>query len=746
MKAQVDDLLPMNDASDADTARATSSRAARLIHLLALPLAQSALIAAALFVLLDGARRDFHVPLGFVSDGIWFLAQAKSTVDNGWWWWNPNIGAPHGLDEVAYPSNSTVDQALVWLVSRFVPEAFAAVNVTWMLLVVFSGLTATWCSRALGASTAAAFAVGTLFALTPYALYRHIDHFALVIYLVPFACAAALWLATGAPHQSWGRRNRIVTFGGLVLLGLDYVYYAFFGAFCILVGAAIGYLVKRERRVLASGALCLAIITGATVVNLAPTFYSWYRHGPPLIVREKVPAEAEVYGLKIRHLLSPVYPNRLLPFNRWVEREGTARFPNDNENWTARLGMVGTAGFLGLLVVLFVPDVRTRHAPLLRAASRLTAAALLLGTVGGFGVMFNLAVSADIRGYNRISVFITFFSLLAVAIAVDRLCTRPRARLIAMSIIGVIGVTDQGQASRALNDRHASIASEVADLRSMVGALERVLPSGAMVFQLPVRTYMSESDFGRMKQYDQFKPYLVSNALRFSYPAFSNEQVRWQQALTRLDMSTLGSRLAAEGFAVVLVDRFGYEDGATAVAGALRRTVGDDRVIVSTERFLAVDIRALADGRPAADPALAPPLTPSMTPCPPTASLVPMVSIANQVDEIGESRPPWGALGAQVRGAQEWKISGWAVDAPSRAPAAGVDVVIDRMVFATTYGTHRGDVAQYFKRPNYRDTGFAAIIPANALAAGEHWLSIRVVTADARCYFESAGVRVTALQ
>ena len=49
--------------------------------------------------------------------------QSKSTVDNGWWWFNPMLGAPFGLDELAFPANSNVDQAIVWAVSRFVRNA-----------------------------------------------------------------------------------------------------------------------------------------------------------------------------------------------------------------------------------------------------------------------------------------------------------------------------------------------------------------------------------------------------------------------------------------------------------------------------------------------------------------------------------------------------------------------------------------------------------------------------------------------
>ncbi len=742
MTVRASDLAPTIDAASTAVPRARST-----IRTLAFPLVQAALIVIALWVLLEGWHRDLRVPLGFVSDSLWYLAQSKSTVDNGWWWWNPRLGAPYGLDEVSFPSNSTVDQGLVWLVSRVVPDAFAAINVTWVVLVVLSGLSATWCIRALGASSASAFAAGTLFALSPYALYRNIDHFALVIYLVPFACAAALWLAAGEPHQTWGRTQRPVIFGGCVLLGLNYVYYAFFGSFCILVGALIGYLIGRETRVLASGVLCVALIIGSTAVNLSPTFYSWYQNGQPLIVREKVPAEAETYGLKIRHLVSPVFPHRIPAFNSWVEKEAAARFPNDNENWTARLGIVGTVGFLGLLALLFIPDARRRGVPLLEGASRLTLAALLLGTVGGFGVVFNLFVSSDIRAYNRISVFITFFSLLAVVTTVDRLVKSPRPRTAALAVILLVGLADQGQATRRINERHAAIASEVTGLRTFVGTLERALPADAMVFQLPVRAYMSESDFGLMKQYDQFKPYLVSKALRFSYPAFSNEQVRWQQAMTRLDPPTLASRLAAQNFSAVLVDRYGYEDQGAAMIAGLRRSVGDGRVIVSTDRFVVVDIRALSGRAPAASASREPlALTLSMTPCPPPPSLAPMVSVGDQVDQIGESRAPWTAGGAQIRRSRDSKVSGWAVDGPKRAPAAGVDVVVDRMVFPATYGTHRDDVAQYFRQPNYRDTGFTATIPANAIPPGEHFLSIRVVTADGRCYFQSPGFRVTSVE
>jgi hypothetical protein len=486
---------------------------------------------------------------------------------------------------------------------------------------------------------------------------------------------------------------------------------------------------------LLTGALCISIVTGSTLVNLAPSFYSWHVNGRPLILRDKVPAESEIYGLKIRQLISPVYPHFIGPFRRWVDGEAAARFPNENENWSSRLGLIGTLGFLGLLSLLFVPDTRvSRTIASLRGASRLTLAGLLLATVGGFGTVFNLFVSADIRAYNRISPFIAFFSLFAVVIAVDALFIRHRARIVAAAVILAVGIADQGQATQSLNKRYGDIAAEVSRLQATIETLERALPDGAMVLQLPFRTYMNESDVGRMKRYDHFKPYLASRHLRFSYPALSNEQVRWQQAAARLDLRTLASRLAGQGFSAVLIDRYGYEDDGRAVTTSLLRIAGDTRVLLRTERFVAVDISGLHNAADDAGSMESVPLTLSVPRC----SGEPLAKI----DQIGDTFAPFSDVGAQISSSADFKVVGWAVDY-WRMTAAGLDLVIDTTLFPSTYGTNRPDVADYFRRTDYRDTGFTATIPAKTLLPGEHWLSIRVVAANSACYNQSASIRLT---
>jgi len=45
--------------------------------------------------------------------------QAKGTIENGWWWVHPRLSAPGVFTQVLYPSNTTVDQAIVWLLHWF---------------------------------------------------------------------------------------------------------------------------------------------------------------------------------------------------------------------------------------------------------------------------------------------------------------------------------------------------------------------------------------------------------------------------------------------------------------------------------------------------------------------------------------------------------------------------------------------------------------------------------------------------
>jgi hypothetical protein len=303
---------------------------------------------ALLFLVLAGWRRDFPVPLSFSGDALEYLMQSKGTIENGWWWVHRRLSAPGAFSQVDYPSATNVDQAIVWIVHLFTHDPGLCINIAWIAMVVLSAIIASRCLRVIGVSGGLAVLAGWLYALSPYGLYRNITHFNLATYFVPVPCTVALLVAGGRfDGVSRGAKRMLILV--CALIGLNDIYNAFFASFIVLAASLIALAARRSVRDFAQGAAVVGIICLATVISLAPSFYSWSVHGRPIILPVKHAAESEQYGLTIRQLVSPVLDSRLPPFRHWNELETTAHFPLEDENRNSRLGAVGTVGFLMLL-------------------------------------------------------------------------------------------------------------------------------------------------------------------------------------------------------------------------------------------------------------------------------------------------------------------------------------------------------------------------------------------------------------
>jgi phosphoglycerol transferase len=553
-------------------------------------------VAAAAWLALGGIRWDLRVPMAYSGDALFYLVQSKSTVVHGWWWNNPSIGAPTGYHALVFAQNTNVDQAIVRIVSMFSRDAVLVVNIAWLVMLSLSALTAVWGARRLGASRSGAAVAGILFGLTPFALYRHVGHFALVTYLVPVPATVAVLLAAGASDRLGRIRDLAVPLAGCVLLGLNYIYFAFFGAFVIAVGTAVGALRARSWSLVAVGGLCVAAVGLAIALNLVPNAIAWEAYGEPLGVRH-VPAEAEYYGLKIRHLIGPAPEHWFPPLRAWAEVERAAEFPYETENIRATLGIVATTGFVWLLVTLVLsPNGESgERRRLVRAAAVVVIAIVLLATVGGFGSLFSLLVTPDIRAYNRISPFIAFLALVVVAFWIDRAWARkPKIQVGVAIAVVAIGLADQLPALSPRRADHAAIAQVFGRTQAFVALLEARLPRDAMVYQLPVRPYPRDPGLETLGVYDQFRPYLSSRQLRWSYPSLTVKQINRERAISAVEESDLPRYLARQGFSAILISRAGYRDRGRQLEDALRQPRAGTTLLASSDDYVALDLRPLS--------------------------------------------------------------------------------------------------------------------------------------------------------
>ena len=547
---------------------------------------QPVAIGLVLWLALGGTQRDVRAPLVFSGDGLVTLAEARWIMTHGAW---AGPGSNPIPDAGSLPLRARIDRAAISVAHLFSRRVPAVVTMAWALMLMVGGASAAWCLRSLGVSVPGAWSVGVLFAFCPFALFHHTANLSLMPYLVPFAATAALQLASGR-WATADRRVRIALVAGTALLGFNLVFHALFAAFFIVIGAIAGFVRTRERHSLVVGAAILAALVVTSVVNLTSTRASSppdYGAGGGLTH----PTHAEAFGLKIRHLVSPLPGHWFPPFRAWAARDAQSRFPDEPEPAGARLGLIAVVGFLGLVTVLLSPGAAGtgRESETIRSAARLTFAAVALATVGGFGAVLNLLVPANAPVYARITPFVAFFSLAALALAVDRMTlARDRWRGTTWAGLLIVGLLDQSVAFRPLEAKRAAIDIEFRALREFLSGLEQRLPAGALVMQLPIRPYPVDRGIAHMRPYDHFKPGVISGVLRWSYPAVSADEVRRQAEAAAVESRDLPAHLARQGFSAILVDKLGYPDQGAAILAALQAGALPAQPWIQDDRYVAL--------------------------------------------------------------------------------------------------------------------------------------------------------------
>jgi len=191
-----------------------------------------------------------------------------------------------------------------------------------------------------------------------------------------------------------------------------------------------------------AGAALASIVVMGLVANGLPSILYRMHHGPSPVTDRRA-WEAEYFGMKIAQLLLPVDAHRLQAL-RQLKEQYSAHAPLSGENGATSLGLVGGVGFLVLLEIVVSGRRQERsHNEALRPLAVLNLFAVLLGTIGGFGSLFALLISPQIRTYCRVNVFIGFLSLFAVVLLLDclrrrrpglALCTLPIVLVLASSI------------------------------------------------------------------------------------------------------------------------------------------------------------------------------------------------------------------------------------------------------------------------------------------------------------------------
>jgi phosphoglycerol transferase len=205
--------------------------------------------------------------------------------------------------------------------------------------------------------------------------------------------------------------------------------------------------------------------------------------------------------------------------------------------------------------------------------------------------------------WSRISVFIGFFSLVALAVAVQGAWARRQGRgargggrgvAFAAGVAAVVlGLLDQTQPS--VVPLYSSYRNAFTNDRQFVAQIERRLPPGSMVFQLPLASFPERPAIVGMLDYQLLRGYLHSTHLQWSYPAMRGRPADWAWSMGGRSVESMLGDIAAAGFRGLYVDRSGFADRAAGLERETTRLAGPPALVSGDGSHLLWDLQPLAE-------------------------------------------------------------------------------------------------------------------------------------------------------
>ena len=517
----------------------------------------------------SGLKPNLDFPYLYAGDGLFQLWLIQRLAD-GWIFNNPRQGFPFGAPAFDFPGSDAGNLLVSKLLAEGLGTYFAAFNVYFLLGFSVTFAAAFMVLRRIGVGRVGSCASALLFAFLPYHFARMMmgHTFYTWYFVVPvyFYCGVKVFetAAAGTMRGAW----RCIL--ALLVASCFGVYFALFGVFTIMVCGVAGLVKAGSTRPLGYALVFSAAIAAGVVLNVAPNLAYRAAHGKNPEVAQREARETETYSLKLMHMVIPYSHHRIQALRDYARHYNT-NFPLSNT--TSTLGAAGLLGLLLLALALVRSTTGTAFDPRMGLLVLLTGASLLVVSVGGLNVLFATLVSPMIRGWDRFSVFVAFYALAALALAVDHLARRRGVWVVALIVLTVLALLEQTTSPRTY--KAMTSQGRFIQERAFVQAIEARLPEGAAIYQLPYIHFPEVSDLHGLGTYDSLTGFLNSKALRWSFGGMMGREADlFYRALSKKPMAEQVETVRRMGFSGIYLDRRGYADRGEAAVAELTSLVG----------------------------------------------------------------------------------------------------------------------------------------------------------------------------
>lgn len=523
------------------------------------------------FIILQIWDMKFSIPLSYQGDGLATAYLVETIKESGWWFQNSRVGAPFGgttYDFSAFYFDS-FNFFIFKIIVLFVKNWGKAINTFYIFLFPVTALTSHYTMRKLKINFYISMLSSMYFTFLQYRFLRGTSHlFLSTYYLIPLITLLFYWLYTDCDILEikkgfFKNKKNIFSIILLVLLSLSGIYYAFFSCFFFMVI----YLIKINKNNIVKiskkfGLIFITIFNTGFLAYIPGILYK-LKVGANIESPQRHVYETELYAFRISKLFisqkifylkggyfEKIQKGIINYFNFFKDTEGMEY-----------LGIIAIMGFIYLLWITLKKEKTDNN--LINLLALLNITGVLLAVASGFGTIFAILVSAQIRAYNRISVFIAYFCILAIAMKINDLIKGKNKRLwyLLLSILFLFSIWEQIPFCSGITYSNSTkkYRKKFDSDKIFILQIEKILGKNGMVFQLPYYKFPEMGNIKNLGDYEMFKGYLFSENLKWSYGGYrGRESDLWNRYITSLSIDEMLEKISIAGFNGIYIDRKAY--------------------------------------------------------------------------------------------------------------------------------------------------------------------------------------------
>jgi phosphoglycerol transferase len=534
--------------------------------------------AAANFIMSGSIFIKLAIPFAYDGDSLFHGWMAQRVIE-GWIFDNPRSGYPFGSSFLDYPGSDSANHFLLKLIGIVSENFQVAMNLYFLLGFPVLFAVSYIALRRVGLSVAFAIAGAFAFDFLPFHFLRLSHLFYTWYFCVPIFFNLGLICYNAKNIILPSRFKMIMMAAGLAALASFGVYNALFGIIVLSVSGISGALSHNSLRPVWLTTVCVVVATAGVALNILPNIINNHVNGNNPEVGHRESFESELYGLKLMQLIMPQAGHRISELAGIAESYNQTS-PLINENRSASLGMIGAAGLAVLLSVLVLNASGGKADNRLSLLALITFVLFLFGTIGGLGSLFANIISPAIRGWNRISVFIGFAAITAALIVIETFTKRyfsshhfKIASATIAAILVVLAFYDQTKPACSACIEQTSL--EFNHDRTFVQEIERQMPSGAAIYQLPYMAFPEVQPLHELPTYGLMTGFLHSKSLRWSYAGMKGRPGDlFFRSLAHEPIAQQIEIIKKIGFSGIYIDRRGYVDNGDEIISKIKNALG----------------------------------------------------------------------------------------------------------------------------------------------------------------------------